>query len=159
MQPRSVARLGAVQALYQIETAGADPDRVVDEFRHHRLGAEIEGVSYAHADKALLAELVRGSAARRSEIDRLIAQNVTADWSFDRLESIVRAILRAGTFELLALPVVPARVVIDEYVGIAHAFFAGSEPSFVNGVLDRLGRILRPGEMETNKDGRSTEAK
>ena len=159
MQPRSVARLGAVQALYQIELADKNVDQVIDEFRHHRLGVEIDGITYADVDTELLDELVRGAVARRGEIDRLITQNLTADWSFDRLESVLRAILRGGTFELMALPAIPVRVVIDEYVDIAHAFFSGSEPGFVNGVLDRLGRILRPDEMEANGNERSAEAK
>lgn len=159
LQSRSVARLGAVQALYQIEISGAEPALVIDQFFHNRMGKEIEGIDYSESDSKLLTEVVQGAVSQRTKIDELIRRYVSAEWSLERLETIVRAILRAGTFELLALPAVPVRVVIDEYVEIAHAFFSGSEPGFINGVLDCLGRILRPNEMEANVNEASVKAR
>lgn len=141
---RTAARLAAVQALYQIEVSGASPANVVMEFIRHRLGHEGEGESFGAADERLFADLVEGASARRGELDRQIAAALTPEWPLERLEIILRAILRAGAYELLARPEVPVRVAISEYIDIAHAFFAGKEPGLVNGVLDRLARTLRP---------------
>jgi N utilization substance protein B len=150
---RRNARLAAVQALYQIELSeipaeSRDPiERVIREFARYRLGQDIDGEQLGEADEALFADLVRGATQRRAEIDAAIARALTPEWPLERLETILRAILRAGAYELLARPDVPARVVISEYLEVAHAFFAGKEPSLVNGVLDRLGRVLREAEL------------
>jgi len=144
---RSAARLAAVQALYQIELGGLAAGPVIEEFRTHRLGREIEGVAYAEADAALFADIVTGRQERTAEIDRLIGERLDKDRLLERLEAILRAILRAATYELLARPDVPARVIISEYLDVAHAFFSGSEPGFANGVLDRLAHDLRGGEF------------
>lgn len=145
---RSATRLAAVQALYQIDLTGSEVDGVVEEFRKHRLGADDEDSEMEKADKRLFAELVTGVMARRAEIDALLATALVEGWSLDRLEVVLRCILRLGTFELMARRRVPARVVISEHVDLAHAFFSGGEPGMVNGVLDRLARSLRPGELE-----------
>jgi N utilization substance protein B len=151
---RSLARLAAVQALYQIELAGSEPEAVIAEFLAHRLGQEIDGERYADADRAFFRALVSGGSERREDIDRSIAAALPADWPLARLESVLRAIMRAGAYELLACPDVPARVAINEYVEIAHAFFSGKEPGMVNGVLDRLARTLRPDELTgSGRDG------
>jgi N utilization substance protein B len=141
---RTAARLAAVQALYQIEVTGASPANAVGEFLKHQLGVQGEGENFGAADEDLFADLVEGTCARREELDRHIAAALTPDWPLERLEIILRAILRAGAYELLARPAVPARVAISEYLDIAHAFFAGKEPGLINGVLDRLARTLRP---------------
>lgn len=141
---RAAARLGAVQALYQIEQSGsADPRLVVEEFRSHRLGKEVEGDLYAAADEALFEDIVLGATDRRTEIDEALGGALAAGWPLPRLDSVLRAILRAATYELLARPDIPTKVIINEYVDMAHAFDGGAEPAFVNGVLDRLGRELR----------------
>ena len=151
---RSLARLAAVQALYQIELGGGTPETVVAEFAAHRLGREIDGDRYAEADRAFFADLVRGCSERREEVDGMLSPALPTDWPLARLESVLRAILRAGAFELLARGDVPARVVINEYVEIAHAFFSGKEPGMVNGVLDRLARSLRAEELAgSSRDG------
>jgi transcription antitermination protein NusB len=150
---RTAARLAAVQALYQIELTGASPANAVGEYLKHPLGTG-EGEDFGAADENLFADLVEGTCARREELDRHIAAALTADWPLERLEIILRAILRAGAYELLARPEVPARVAISEYLDIAHAFFAGKEPGLVNGVLDRLARTLRP-EGLRGEDGGS----
>jgi N utilization substance protein B len=144
---RSVARLAAVQALYQIELSSGSPEAVIAEFQKHRLGREVDGDNYGEADPALFADLVRGTVARRADLDRAISGVLTPDWPLERLEMVLRAILRAGTYELMARSDVPARVVISEYLDIAHAFYAGKEPGLVNGVLDRLAHLLRPEDL------------
>lgn len=141
---RAAARLGAVQALYQIEQSGsADPRLVVEEFRSHRLGKEVEGDLYASADEALFEDIVLGATERQQDIDEALSGALAAGWPLPRLDSVLRAILRAATYELLARPDIPTKVIINEYVDMAHAFDGGAEPAFVNGVLDRLGRELR----------------
>jgi N utilization substance protein B len=148
---RTASRLAAVQALYQIDVTGTSPANVVGEFIKHRLGGDVEMENFAVADEGLFAELVEGTSARRDDIDRGISSALTPDWPLVRLEIILRAILRAGVYELLARPQVPAPVIISEYLDIAHAFFAGKEPGLVNGVLDSLARTLRPEGLRDDK--------
>lgn len=155
---RSVARLLAVQALYQIELnrlepAGREIDSVVGEFVKHRLGQEIEGEHYGEADRSLFADLVRGASERQGELDGMISSALSEEWPIHRLETILRAILRAGCYELLARRDIPPRVVISEYLDVAHAFFAGKEPAMVNGVLDRLAHVLRAEDLGSDRGG------
>jgi N utilization substance protein B len=140
---RTASRLAAVQALYQIDLTGVSPATAIVEFTRHNLGGNAPDESFGEADDQLFAELVEGTAARREDIDRGISSALTADWPLERLEIILRAILRVAVYELLARPGVPARVIISEYLDIAHAFFTGKEPGLVNGVLDRLARSIR----------------
>lgn len=149
---RSAARLAAVQALYQIELAGISPDRVVAEFIEHRFDNVADGLSQEKADPGLFSDLVRGTSARRDEIDRLVGDSLTDKWTVERLERILRAILRLGVYELVARVDVPARVVITEYVDVANAFFDEAQPGLVNGVLDALARRLRHGELADPAD-------
>lgn len=145
---RTVARLAAVQALYQLELNPAlEADAVVREFARYRLGGEIEGEALAEADPAFFADIVRGAVADRERIDADLSAALVEDWPLARIDSVLRAILRAGLWELAHRPDVPARVSISEYTSIAHAFFTGKEPALANGVLDRLGRSLRPADM------------
>ncbi len=143
---RSASRLAAVQALYQVEMTDIAPNVVVVEYVKHRLGQEIDGDEFLAADATLFEELVQGTVAHRAELDALIVPVLAADWPLERLEMILRAILRVASFELAHRIDVPVKVVITEYVDIAHAFFAGKEPGLINGVLDKLGRQLRPTE-------------
>lgn len=145
---RSAARLAAVQALYQMDLAGTPSETVIGEFVRHRFGQEIDGDAYVTADPQLFADIVRGVAARREEIDDILSQALQGQWSFDRVELILRAVLRAGTWELLANTTVAPHIIINDTIDVAHAFFAGREPGMVNGVLDRLARSLRPAEMQ-----------
>jgi len=151
---RGLARLAAVQALYQIELTSAEPGAVVSEFLAHRLGREIDGDQYAEADRGFFTDLVNGCSERREDVDGIVAAALPPDWPLRRLESVLRAILRAGAYELLARSDVPARVAINEYVEIAHAFFSGKEPGMVNGALDRIAHTLRETEVSgTGRDG------
>jgi N utilization substance protein B len=151
---RTAARLAAVQALYQIDLTGSTPSSVVFEFKRHRLNGTGEDEIYGAADEKLFVDLVEGPCARRDELDGHISTALTADWPLERLEIILRAILRVGTYELMARPDVPARVAISEYLDIAHSFYAGKEPGLVNGVLDRLARTLRPSGIPEDAGGR-----
>jgi len=145
---RSVARLAAVQALYQLEAnPEAEPERVVREFARHRFGREIDGDQLGEADAAWFAGIVCGAAADQERLDAEISAALTPDWPLTRLDSVLRAILRAGTYELAHRPDVPPRVSISEYTAIAYAFFTGKEPGLANGVLDRIARLLRADEL------------
>jgi transcription antitermination protein NusB len=145
---RTVARLAAVQALYQLElNPELDPDAVVREFARYRFDQEIDGDQLAEADPAFFAAIVRGVAADQERLDADISAALVEEWPLARLDAVLRAILRAGAWELVHRADVPARVSISEYIAIAHAFFIGKEPGLANGVLDRLGRSLRPADM------------
>ncbi len=144
---RTSARLAAVQALFQVAERGLDAQSVVDEFRNHRLSdADIEEgqPDLSGADTRHFAAIVLGAWMRAEEIDALLDAVLPANWPRHRLDPVVRAILRAGCFELLARDDVPSRVVVDEYVTLARAFSDGADPGFVNGTLDALARRLRP---------------
>jgi N utilization substance protein B len=139
---RHTARLAAVQALYQMELAGGGADETVEEFAEHRFAG------YADApDGDFFAAIVRGVPRHQVEIDRGIAGALAKDWALTRIDSILRAILRCGLFELTERPDVPARAVIDEYVAVAREFFGGDEPGFANAVLDTLAKRKRAAEF------------
>ncbi len=141
---RRAARLAAVQALYQMRATDAASEDVIEEFSDHRLGKEIDGIVYAPVDRALFADIVRGTDDRSEEIDKWIETSLAkGEWRLDRLERIMLVLLQAGTYELLGRPDVPSAVVIDEYVELAHAFFGDREARFVNAVLDGLARDVR----------------
>ncbi len=152
---RSVARLAAVQALYEMDLAGSGCDAVLQEFVATRWRHVRDQGPIPSPDVALLAKLTRGVASRQAEVDRLIVQSLAADLALDRLEVVLRAILRAGTWELMAAYDVPARVVINEYVDVSHAFFEGKETALVNAVLDRLAHRLRPAETGSGAGDRA----
>jgi len=141
---RSAARLAAVQALYQQEMEGTEPARLIHEFHHHRLGATIEGDTYAEAEISFFDDLVSGALARRDEIDALIAERLAEGWNLERLDKPMKAILRVGAYELIARPDVPVASVISEYVDVADAFYDKREKGFVNGLLDAIAKAARP---------------
>ena len=148
-RPRTSARVAAVQALFQSEQAQANPETVIDEFIRHRLG-ELPGTGgfeegrSPDADAPLFARIVRMAVRQQDANDRLISESLTPDWPMARLDPVLRALMRAGAAELSMPDGPPARVVINEYLDVAHAFFTGEEPRMANGVLDRLARQLRP---------------
>ena len=151
---RSAARLAAVQALYQMELAGTDLNEIVPEFNAFRLQGEISGDDEAEidaiagADQTFFAELVKGAVARQRDIDPVVDKQLAQGWRLVRVDSTLRAIFRSAVFELIDRHDVPARVVINEYINIAHAFFDDDNPKVVNGLLDRLARQYRPDEFE-----------
>jgi N utilization substance protein B len=141
---RSAARLAAVQALYQHDMEGTPVPRLLKEFHDHRLGALIEDAQYHHAERDFFDDVVKGVDARRTEIDQLISGRLATGWTLDRLDRPMRAILRAGAYELLARPDVPVASVISEYIDVAHAFYEKRESGFVNGLLDAIAKDARP---------------
>jgi transcription antitermination protein NusB len=145
---RSVARLTAVQALYQLEAnCEADPQSVVREFVRHRFGQEIDGDRLGDADPELFADIVCGVTEDRDQLDTEISAVLTEDWPLLRLDSVLRAILRAGAYELIHRRDVPPRVSLSEYTAIAYAFFTGKEPGLANGVLNHLAHALRGSDL------------
>jgi N utilization substance protein B len=140
---RSAARLAAIQALYQQEMEGTSLPRLLKEFHDHRLGATIEDETYHEAERDFFDDIVTGADARRAEIDRLIGERLAEGWTLERLDRPMRAILRAGAYELIARPDVPVATVISEYVDVAHAFFDRRESGFVNGLLDAIAKQAR----------------
>jgi N utilization substance protein B len=148
---RSAARLACVQALYEIDVSGASSDPVLREFMTERWKNAGDGSTLAEPDVAFLADLVHGVCTQIPWLDREIEAALN-EWSLERLEILLRAILRAGAYELAERPDIPIRVVINEYVNVAHAFFAGKETALVNAVLDRLSRTLRANQEEKADD-------
>jgi len=143
---RRAARLAAVQALYSMDLSGELDKKVVSQFRDHHFGhADEEGK--VEADEEFFEELVLGVVAKQADIDTAISEHLSKKWSLKRLDITLRAIMRAGSFEIMQRPDVPALVVIDEYVSITVDFFEGSEPGFVNGALDKLARKVRAAEF------------
>jgi N utilization substance protein B len=161
-RPRTAARLAAVQALYQAEHAGISPEAALDEFVRHRVAgtdapplaeAALEEGRAPGAHVPLLAAIVRGWAQNAAALDAAIAGALAKDWPMERLDPVLRAILRAAAAELFDAAGAPARAVINEYLDIAHGFFSGEEPRFANGVLDRLARLMRAQEFEPDRAG------
>ncbi|WP_332679170.1 transcription antitermination factor NusB [Brevundimonas sp.] len=141
---RTVARLAAVQALYQMELAGEGVETVISEFLNHRFDADIEGEPLAEADEDYFAQIVRGVVGGQRDIDDAVKARLASNWRMERLDSTLRALLRAGAWELRERQDVPREIVIDEYVELAKAFFDDAEAKFVNAALDGVARDARP---------------
>ena len=144
---RSAARLAAVQAIYQHEMENTPIPRLLKEFHDHRLGAVIEDEHYHAAERDFFDDIVTGADSRREEIDALISERLAQGWSLERLDRPMRAILRAGAYELLARADVPVGSVISEYVDVAHAFYDKRESGFVNGLLDAIAKEARSAQV------------
>ncbi|AHK43963.1 N utilization substance protein B [Ensifer adhaerens OV14] len=132
-----------MQALYQMDIGGTGVLEVVAEYEMHRLGQELDGDTYLKADASWFRSIVAGVVRDQRKLDPLIGSALQDDWALSRLDSTVRAILRAGTFEMLERKDVPVAVIVTEYVEIAKAFFGDDEPKLVNAVLDRIARQVR----------------
>jgi N utilization substance protein B len=145
---RSAARLAAVQALYQQEMEELPVARLLKEFHDHRLGATIEDAQYHEAERDFFDDIVTGVDARRADIDGAISSHLAEGWTLERLDRPMRAILRAGAYELIARPDVPVGSVISEYVDVAHAFYDKRESGFANGLLDSIAKEVRPARAE-----------
>lgn len=143
-QSRSAARLAAVQALYQQEMEATPTAQLLHEFHDHRLGATVEDATYHAAEQTFFDDVVTGVNARFAEIDALISGRLAEGWSLARLDKPMKAILRAGAYELLARPDVPTASIINEYLDVAHAFYDRRETGFVNGLLDAIAKAVRP---------------
>lgn len=153
-RPRTASRVAATQALFQSEQGQEAAEAVIEQFIRHRLGA-LPGVDETFeegrvpdAQVPLFARIVRTAVEQQDRLDRMLADSLPPDWPLPRLDPVLRAVLRAGGAELCMTDGPPARVVINEYLDVAHGFFDGDEPRMVNGLLDRLARLLRPEEFE-----------
>ena len=145
---RSSARLAGVQALYQMDVAGKGVDEVSAEFENFWIGSLIEGDEYLPAEKAFFRDILRGVIADQRALDMTIDATLSRGWPLARVEAVIRAVLRAGAYELKKRMDVPARVIISEYVDIAAAFHERDEAGMVNAVLDVLAHETRPAEFE-----------
>jgi len=145
---RGAARLAAVQALYQMDIAATPLNDILAEFESHWIGREVEGSQYLPAEAAFFRSIVRGVLDDQRRLDPLIDQTLAGGWPLKRVEALLRAVLRAGAFELSSRTDVPARVVVAEYVDVAHAFLDREETGMVNAVLDQLARQLRGAEFQ-----------
>ncbi|MBI4275300.1 MAG: transcription antitermination factor NusB [Rhizobiales bacterium] len=144
---RGAARLAAVQALYQMDIAGTDLNEILAEYESHWLGGEVEGSQYLPAEAAFFRDIVGGAVREQRKLDPMIDASLAQGWPLKRIEALLRAVLRAGAYELDARGDVPARVVISEYVDVAQAFVDREETGMVNAVLDTLARKLRAAEF------------
>jgi N utilization substance protein B len=145
---RSAARLAAVQALYQMDVASKGLADVTAEFEAFWMDREVEGVTFQPAENAFFRELLAGAVEEQRSIDRAIDKALAAGWPLARVEAVLRAILRAGAYEITFRKDVPVRASVSEYVDIAHGFYGDDEPGLVNAVLDAIAREARPGELE-----------
>jgi N utilization substance protein B len=146
---RGAARLAAVQALYQMELSGTGVLEIVSEYENFRLGQEIDGEQYLKADPSWFRSIVSGVVRDQRALDPIIAESLIEGWPLSRLDATIRAILRAGVFEIIERKDVPTAVIVSEYVEIAHAFFQEDEPKLVNAVLDSVARKLRGRKQST----------
>jgi transcription antitermination protein NusB len=144
---RGAARLAAVQALYQMDIAATPLNDILAEFESHWIGQEVEGSQYLPAEAAFFRSVVRGVLDDQRTLDPMIDKALQSGWPLKRVEALLRAVLRAGVFELASRSDVPARVVVSEYVDVAHAFLDKDETGMVNAVLDQLARQLRADEF------------
>jgi len=145
---RGAARLAAVQALYQMDLAGTALNDILAQFEGHWIGREVEGNQYLPAEAAFFRDIVGGVVREQRRLDPLIDEVLAQGWPLKRIETILRAVLRAGAYELDHRRDVPGRVVVSEYVDVAHAFVDKEETGMANAVLDQLARKLRAAEFE-----------
>ena len=144
---RQAARLAAVQALYQWQEGEHAPAEIIEQFLNVRTGEAGEGGMRRDADRPLFKDVVEGTVAHKDELEQTVSAALAEDWTWKRIDRLVRAILLAGAYELLHRRDVPPRVAINEYVAIAHAFYDQGEPNFINSVLDRVARQARSAEL------------
>jgi N utilization substance protein B len=145
---RGSARLSAVQALYQMDLSGASVKEIISEYEIMRIGQEVDGNTYLDADLGWFRGIVSGVVDLQKELDPKINDALPADWPLSRIDILLRSVMRSGVFELMKRKDVPAKVVINEYLDVANAFFEEDEPRLVNGVLNRIARELREDEFQ-----------
>jgi len=155
-QSRSAARMAAVQALYELDMGDGDADVILRALIEKRWtvliededGAEIGEADLFDPDKTFLLKLARGVLTKKDTVDEMLSSTLGSNWTVPRLEVLLRAVLRAGVYELMEHTEIPAKVIINEYMDVANAFFSEGEPKMVNGVLDKLAHVLRDGQMD-----------
>lgn len=151
---RSAARLAAVQALYQMDVSGKSVIEALAEFEAFWIGREVDGITFKPSDIDFFRSILSGVVENQRAIDVKIDHALSEAWPLKRIEAVLRAILRAGGYEMMFRKDVPARVVISEYVDVAHGFYGDDEPGLVNAVLDKLARDVRPGELDKKATGK-----
>jgi len=144
---RGAARLAAVQALYQMDLAGTGLNDILAEFESHWIGREVEGETYLPAEAAFFREVVSGVVREQRRLDPMIDRALEQGWPLKRVETILRAVMRAGVYELDHRRDIPAKVIVKEYADVAAAFVEREETGMVNAVLDQLARQLREVEF------------
>ena len=143
-QMKSAARLYAVQALFQMEASGQTVEGIQQEFENHRFGAVYDGDEMAEGDATHFRALLNHAVNRQARIDQMTDRALVAKWRIDRIDPVLRALFRAAGAELVEMAT-PPKVVINEFVDVAKAFFPdGKEPKFVNAVLDYMAREAKP---------------
>lgn len=150
---RSGARLAVVQALYEMEISGKGVIDALAEFEAFWIGREVDGIAHPPAETAFFREILRGAVEEQRRIDPQLDGALAQGWPLKRIEAVLRAILRAGAYELMFRRDVPARSAISEYVDVAHSFYSGDEPGLVNAVLDRVARSVRAEELAAAPGG------
>ena len=155
---RRAARLAAVQALYQMDVAGKGLVDALAEFEAFWIGREVEGVSFEPAENAFFRDILAGVVREQRPIDGKVDAALAAKWPLTRVEAVLRAILRAGVYELMFRPDVPARAAISEYVDLTHSFYGEDEPGLVNAVMDAIAREVRPDEIKERGQRRPARA-
>jgi N utilization substance protein B len=149
---RRAARLAAIQALYEFSVNGGDVEDMIIEHLQNRPGAIFANDSFVEIDDDLFADIVRGTSRWRTQVDETLSGLLTGSWALERLDRILRDLLACGAYELLYRKDIPVRVVLNEYMDLAHAFFAEQEPGMVNGVLDKLAHRARSDELSGTSD-------
>ncbi|MDE2384200.1 MAG: transcription antitermination factor NusB [Alphaproteobacteria bacterium] len=144
---KSAARLGAVQALYQMDIAAADLGETLAQFASRAVGEDFDDGQCGEADYKHLRDVVEGAVREQALIDVTVDKQLDKDWPIHRINAILRAVLRAGAYEIMFRENVPAKVAISEYVNVCGAFFDGEEPALANAVLNALARARRPEEF------------
>lgn len=157
-RPRTLSRVAAVQALFQSEQSGQSAETVIDQFVRHRFGdipgrGGLEEGYTTEAQVPLFARIVRTAALQQDTLDAMLADALPENWPLPRIDPVLRALMRAGAAELWMADGPPARVVINEYLDVAHGFFSGDEARLANGVLDKVAHHLRPAEFSAEPQG------
>jgi N utilization substance protein B len=146
-EKRTAARLAAVQALYEMEISGKGVTEAMAEFEAHWMGREVEGLTFQPAEAEFFRAILQGVIQNQVAIDQKVDAALAKGWPLRRIETVLRAVLRAGAYELMHRPDVPAKVVISEYVDLTRDFYEGEEAGMVNAVLDSIGREVRASEL------------
>ena len=157
-RPRTLSRVAAVQALFQSEQSSQSAETVIDQFVRHRFGdvPGHGGLDDGHVTEAqvpLFARIVRTATLQQDTLDAMLVSALPETWPLERIDPVLRALMRAGAAELWMADGPPAKVVINEYLDVAHGFFAGDEARLANGVLDRVAHLLRPAEFNAEVQG------
>lgn len=157
--PRTAARFAAVQALYQIEaTDEVLLEPVLKGFERHFNMVDLDGLELGEYDQQLFQAVLEGVARVAADLDDMVYGALSEKWSLSRLDSVMRAILRAGTFELSERLDIPVKVTINEYLNITHLFFSGKEPAMINATLFTIAETLRPDELNPSASDTEAEA-